>query len=245
MRREALLTPLERAVIQSKRDCDAKRAAHRSARQLLRRQARFTPEEILAQDQQRLKRRLMKESEADLLKEACMKREVKKAKKIAERISPKMFQTVDIHKDDDEKDGTCDQVKFFQSNEIGGECAKATEIEALFAGQITIQDRLAAMNQALSEHAQYGTLRTAPGRHSFHVDAAVSREHGTTGLAVAHKTHRQNWASPWTAEGYQIKEALEQVDAETWAICRHCSLYWRRFTTTAKTQSRKIPAPSR
>jgi len=74
------------------------------------------------------------------------------------------------------------------------------------------------MRQALSEHAKDGTRRKEPGRHSFHVDAAVSREHGLTGIAVVHKTHRQDWASLWTAKGYRIHGALDQMDAEAWAI---------------------------
>ena len=37
-------------------------------------------------------------------------------------------------------------------------------------------------------------------------------------IAVVHKTNRQYWASPWTAKGYRIREALDQTDSETWAI---------------------------
>ena len=158
----------------------------------------------------------MKEREAILVHEACMKRELKRAKRTAVRLSSKAFQDTDIHKDDDEEDSACEQVMVTHDREIGAEI-EATKTET-FTGLITIQDRLSAISQALSEHAKDGTLRTEPGRHSFHVDAAVSQEHGISGIAVVHKTDRQYWASLWTAKGYRIREALEQTNAEAWAI---------------------------
>ena len=152
---------------------------------------------------------MSKAREYELLKEACMKRELKRAKKTAwTRIE---FQDIDIHNIGDEEDSECEWVLVTQDGDI------AAKTKA-FAGQITIQDRLTAMSQALSEHTKDGTLRTEPGRHSFHVDAAVSDDNDLTGIAVVHKTHRQYWASPWTAKGYRIREALDQTDAETWAI---------------------------
>lgn len=155
----------------------------------------------------------MKDRETALLKEACIKSELKRAKRTI--TSTNTFQTIDIHNDSDE-DSECEQIIITQDTEIGPE-AKTTTTEA-FAGLIKIQDRLPAMSQALSEHAEDGTLRKEPGRYSFHVDAAVSRAEGITGIAVVHKTHRQYWASLWTAKGYRIFETLDQNDAETWAI---------------------------
>jgi len=82
-----------------------------------------------------------------------------------------------------------------------------------------IQDHINAMHQALSEHTSNGALRTTPGRHSYRVDAAVFRENGLTGLAVVNKTSRKE-GSPWTARGYRILEAVDQNDAESYAICQ-------------------------
>ncbi|CAD6577106.1 MAG: hypothetical protein ASARMPREDX12_008135 [Alectoria sarmentosa] len=193
-----ILTPISYA--QNKRE----RAAKRTARRLTKRLSRLTPLELVALAQ----KRLMKERETTLIKEACMKHEMKRAKRAA--ISPEVFQTIDIHDDGDE-DNAGDQIIITQDSEIGAE-TKA------FAGVITIQDRLSAMSQALSEHAKDGTLRKEPGRHSFYVDAAVSSEYGISGIAVVHKTHRRYWASPWTAKGYRVRETLDQEDAEAWAI---------------------------
>ena len=106
------------------------------------------------------------------------------------------------------------------------ECTPVSDVRVMqssperwgFAGDIVIQERVSAMTQALSEHTQDGPSRKEPGRHAFHVDAAVSRENILTGLAVVYKSDRQDGASPWTARGYRIYLALEQQDAETWAI---------------------------
>ena len=187
----------------------ARRTARRLVRQRLRLEARLGPAGMAALARERLEREQMKESETVLLKEACIKRELKRAKRTV--ISPKTFQTIDIHEDDGEGDSECEQVIITQVGQID------TEPDA-FAGQIVIQDRLSALRQALSEHARDGTRRKEPGRHSFHVDAAVSREDGITGIAVVHKTHRQDWASLWTAKGYRIHRTLDQMDAEAWAI---------------------------
>lgn len=35
---------------------------------------------------------------------------------------------------------------------------------------------------------------------------------------MIHKTHLQDWVSLWAAKGYRICGALDQVDAEAWAI---------------------------
>ena len=149
-----------------------------------------------------------------------MKRELKRAKKTARTsVCPEGFQTIDIHTDnddDDEDHSECDQVVITVDSEIGAE-TKGTRT-ATFAGSIIIQDRLEAMSQALSEHTKESYLRTEPGRHSFHVDAAVSRGDEMTGIAVVQKKDRRNWASEWTAKGYRIHEARDQWDAEVWAI---------------------------
>ena len=185
----------------------ARRTARRLVRQRLRLEARLGPVGMAALARKRLEWEQMKESETVLLKEACMKRELKRAKRAV--LSPKTFQTIDIHEDGGEGDSECEQIIITQGSDA--------EPDA-FAGQIVIQDRLSAMKQALSEHARDGTWRKEPGRHSFHVDAAVSRDDGITGIAVVHKTHRQDWASLWTAKGYRIHRTLDQMDAEAWAI---------------------------
>ena len=142
-----------------------------------------------------------------------MKRELKRAKRAATLLET--FQTIDIHHDGDQEDSACEQVIISLDSETGAEI-QAIKTDT-FAGLVVIQDRLSAMRQALSEHAKDGKLRIEPGRHSYHVDAAVS-ENGMTGLAVVHKTDRQYWASPWTAKGYCIPETLSQEDAELWAV---------------------------
>lgn len=184
------------------------------AKRLLRREARMTTSEIVARAQRRFEREHMKEFETALREEACIKRELKRAKKTA--MSLEVFQTIDIRNDCDEEDSECEQLIVSKNTGIGAKTKTANN--GAFAGLITIQDRLSAMNQALSEHAKEGTVRTEPGRHSFHVDAAVSRQDELTGIAVVQKTHRQYWASLWTARGYRISETLDQTDAEAWAI---------------------------
>ena len=47
-------------------------------------------------ERRKLKQQRMKQSAAALLKEACMKREIKRAKRT--KILPQTFQTIDIHK---------------------------------------------------------------------------------------------------------------------------------------------------
>ncbi|KAF6222616.1 hypothetical protein HO133_000663 [Letharia lupina] len=192
-----------------------KRTVRRFAKRLLRLEACLAPSMIVARAQRRFEQEQMKRSESDLFEEACMKSELKRAKRTD--VFPETFQTIDIHNDGQEdEDSACEQIIITQASEIGAE-TRTTKTEA-FAGLIIIQHRLSAMSQALSEHAKDGMLRTEPGRHSFHVDAAVSSDNGLTGIAVVHKTHRQYWASLWTAKGYRIREALDQEDAETWAI---------------------------
>lgn len=159
--------------------------------------------------QKRFERDQMKMSEITLLKEAGMKRELKRAMRTV--IYPKTFQAIDIDEDRGEGDSECEQVIIMQGSE------RDPEPDA-FAGQIMIQDRLSAMKQALSKHARDRRRRNEPGRHSFHVDAAVSRADGISGIAVVHKTHRQDWASQWTVKGYRIHEILVQMDVEAWAI---------------------------
>ena len=186
--------------------------ARRHARTLFRYESRYTPSEIIDRAQRRFERTVVLKGREDVLfKEACMKSELKRAKKTASARTT--FQDIDIHNIGDEEDGECEWVFVTQDGEI------AAKTKA-FVGQITIQDRLTAMSQALSEHTKDGTLRKEPGRYSFHVSAAVSDDNELTGIAVVHKTHRQDWASPWTAKGYRIREVLDQTEAGTWAICQ-------------------------
>ena len=152
-----------------------------------------------------------------LRKEACVQRELQRARKAA--TSPNHFPTIDIHMEDDDDDN---EINMSQQSIIGPDSEKDAECKATktkaFAGLIVIEDYLSAMRQAISEHTKESALLTEPGRHSFHVDASVSQQDGRTGIAVVHKTHRQYWDSEWTATGYRISEALEPTEAEAWAV---------------------------
>ncbi|KAL9021905.1 MAG: hypothetical protein Q9185_000919 [Variospora sp. 1 TL-2023] len=182
-------------------------------------------------DAVRLRRRLeekrRKESMARLVKDACMKRELKRAMKT--KISPKFFCRIRVAEEEEEEEekkntGTEDDERSrlaLLASDEEEDTSKTTERAAdcdAFAGQIVIQDHLAAITQALSEHCKDGPRRKEPGRHAFYVDAAVSKKHDLTGIGVTFKTHRQNWASPWTARGYQINKTLKQTEAEMWAV---------------------------
>lgn len=150
-----------------------------------------------------------KEAESLLLKKAHMTQEVEKAKRTV--ITPDMIQTIDIVNNDGEPIDVNLKI-------IGDQNRSRCEEPGPFVGQIVIQDRLSAMLQAISEHTREGPRRKEPGRHSFHADASVSWEHNMTGIGVAYKSHRQDWASPWTAKGYRIFGSLDVNDAEMWAI---------------------------
>ena len=159
----------------------------------------------------------MKKASFALLGEMCMKHEIKRAKRT--EIAPKTFQMIKIQRGNGAEHTSCNQ-KFFHFEEFDTE---------VFAGQITIQDTLSAMRQAISEHTQSGSLRLEPGRHSYHVDAAVSFKNDLTGLAVVHKEHRKNWASPWVTRGFQLNRALDQTDAEVWAIWQALEMVLKKF----------------
>ena len=205
---------------QEKKERAARRTERRRVKQEQRLQARFTPLELAARKQKKLIHKQMTEAEALLFKEFCMKRELKRAKKARTALRPKEFPIIDIHADNDnnndEGDSEREQVIITEDSGVGAETS--TMNNPTFAGTVTIHDRLRAMSQALSEHAKECTRRTEPGRHSFYVDAAVSREDRMTGIAVVYKTDRRYWASEWTAKGYRICEALDQIEAEAWAI---------------------------
>ncbi|KAL8707016.1 MAG: hypothetical protein Q9225_007884 [Loekoesia sp. 1 TL-2023] len=170
------------------------RATRRYTKFRQRLEVRLGPVKLATHDRRRARYSELKAAGDRLIEEACMKRELKRAK--STRINPKDFQTIDI------------PIKSGETNPKAG----------AFIGEIIIQDHLTAMKQALSEHTRDGPRRKEPGRHSFHVDAAVSREDGMTGIAVVHKMHRQDWASPWTANGYRMHHVLSQNEAEVWAI---------------------------
>lgn len=183
------------------------RAARRYAKFRQRLEARLGPAKLAIHDKKRLRFSQLKAAGDRLIEEACMKRELKRAK--STRLNPKDFQTIDI------------PIKSGETNPKLG----------AFVGEIIIQDHLTAMKQALSEHTRDGPRRKEPGRHSFHVDAAVSREDGMTGIAVVHKMHRQDWASPWTANGYRIHHTLSQNEAEVWAIWQALELILDKVRT--------------
>ncbi|KAL8921562.1 MAG: hypothetical protein Q9172_003961 [Xanthocarpia lactea] len=188
------------------------RQAHRDAKRRFRLEQRLGPAGVAIRDQRKIKRRQLSESMASLLKEACMKRELKRA--MGTKISPQSFQVIDTNEETNTDIGRPGECTLLMSTLRIKEAVGSD----VFAGQITIQDPLGAMRQALSEHSKDSPRRKEPGRHSYHVGAAVSDKHDRSGIGVVFKTHRQDWASSWTAKGYQIKKQLDRNDAKLWAI---------------------------
>ena len=78
----------------------ARRTARRLAKRLLRLKARLGPAGMATLAQQRFEWRQLRKSETALLKEAGMKRELKRAKRTVKSL--KTFQTIDINEDGDE-----------------------------------------------------------------------------------------------------------------------------------------------
>lgn len=200
---------------EAKRMLAAKRAERRQLKRKRDLEAPFPPSQPATCKQSDRQKR--KEDAISLRKEACVRRELRRAKKAATSLN--YFPTIEIHtEDDDEKN----KINMRQEpidgpdSEKSAEC-KVTKPEA-FAGRVEIQDYLSAMRQAISEHTKGSALLTEPGRLSFHVDAAVSQPGCHTGIAVVHKTDQQSWDSEWTATGYRIHEALDATEAEGWAI---------------------------
>ena len=56
-----------------------------------------------------------------------------------------------------------------------------------------------------------------------------------TAFAVVRITHRQDWASLWTAKGYRIHGALDHTDAETWAIWQALEVILEKVHTDCQT----------
>ena len=210
----------------------AKGAIKRHARHLRRLEARLGPEKMATRAHKRLKRQQMKASAAAILREAGMKRELKRAK--TKPIYPRIFETIDLHENGTEEDQGCNQGMIVQDSVTGLQLST-------FAGQIVIQDHFGAMRQALSEHARDGTRRKEPGRHSYHVDAALSSGCLTAGIAVVHKSHRQNWASPWTGRGYRLRQVLDAEEAETWAIWQALRIILEKVYTDRESKKPKDP----
>ena len=171
------------------------RQARRHAKRRFRLEQQVGPAGVAIRDQRKINRRQLSESMASLLKEACMKREMKRA--MGTKISPQSFQVIDTNKEVNTDIGGHAECTILMST-LRIEEAVGSDV---FAGQITIQDPLGAMRQALSEHSRDGPRRKEPGRHSYHVGAVLSDKHDRTGLGVVFKTHRQDWASSWTAKG--------------------------------------------
>ena len=203
----------EPTAAETRRDRVARKAADRAKRRLKRLAARFTPAEIAAIQQRKLNFQQLKAAAEALLKANCMQSEVKRAMKT--KLRPKMFETINVHQAENNKVGKSHFP--VAANDTKTSVPTISQGPECFAGQIIIQHTLSAMAQALSEH---GKLGGEPGRHSFHVDAAVSRVDETTGLALVWKMQRRKWASPWAAIGYHIDEYFDQVTAEAWAICQ-------------------------
>ena len=145
------------------------------------------------------------------------------------KVTPDMIQTIIILDDGQE--------------EIDNEAMDMTDYRSAiedtrsnaFAGKAMIQDRLSAVRQSLSEYTNATQLNDS-SRHSFHVDAAVSRKDNMTGLAVVHRTHRQDQASLWTAKGYRIHKWIDPNEAEVWAICKALVLILETIQTNCKNE---------
>ena len=186
-------------------------AARRRQKTRRRLEARLGPDGAAAHDRKvaarNARQNRVKRSLHTLFKTSCMKRELKRA--MGTKISHPQFGTIDVHTL--EMNQVCEQMTSLQTHR------KSLDIGA-FAGQVFIQDSLSAMTQALSEHTMRGPRRREPGRHAFYVDAALSHKHNHSGVGVVHKKYRQDWASPWTVQGYRIEERLDQMDAGLWAI---------------------------
>ena len=138
-------------------------------------------------------------------------RELEFERAMTTRITPDMIQTIEIL--DDGLEEIDDEV--IESTEYRRAIEDARPIT--FAGKAMIQDHLGAVRQSLSEYTN-ATHLNHPGRHTFHVDASVSREGNMIGLGVVHRNHRQDRDSPWTAKGYRIHKQMVQNEAEVWAI---------------------------
>ena len=105
------------------------------------------------------------------------------------------------------------------------ECSQLAMFGPRFPGEIVVQDRLEAIQQALAEHDEQSKLRKEHGRHSYHVDAAISTGDDLVGIGIAHKSRwRRHWASEWTAKGYCIRGEMTSEDAEAWAIWQALTL---------------------
>ena len=197
-----------------KRPPARRKYASKVSERLLRLAARHTPREIAAIEQRRLEKEQLRKACIALVKQYSMLREVKRARRT--KISPRTFETIQLCKAGARwLSIACNNAEYHRlSSKSQHETAKAKN----FSGQIFIRDTLDAMRQALLEHGQYNTRRTDSSRHSFFVDAAVSRDDDLTGLAIVNKTRRPNWDSPWIVRGYRIEEALDQDTAETVAI---------------------------
>ncbi|CAF9939981.1 MAG: hypothetical protein HETSPECPRED_002122 [Heterodermia speciosa] len=150
------------------------------------------------------------------------------------KITPDMIQTIELPDD--------------WQDEIDNQAMESTEYrDAIidtrpnaFVGYAMIQDRKSAVRQSLSEYTD-ATQRNDPGRHSFHVDAAISRKNNMTGLAVVNRTHRQDRASPWTAQGYRIYQWMDQNEAEPLAIWQPLVSILERIQTNRKSEHLQEP----
>ncbi|KAL8848768.1 MAG: hypothetical protein Q9221_006239 [Calogaya cf. arnoldii] len=161
------------------------------------------PAALIAYDAVRLKRKLnqqrLKESMARHVKDACMKREWKRAMKT--KILLQSFQRIHVVGKKEKYRRRRAKRALLAPSKDALNTEKAVDSDS-FTGRIVIQDHLAAITQALSEHCKDVYRRKEPGRHSFHVDAAMSKKHDLTGVGVTFKAHRQDWTSSWAAKGY-------------------------------------------
>lgn len=171
----------------------------------------------------------MRRLEAATVHAFCSKREMKRARRARQKIigAVRTFpslefpprqqkQIVPIIRDRDDDDDVAAIIE---------ECSQLAMFGLRFPGEIVVQDRLEAIKQALAEHDEQSILRKEHGRHSYHVDAAISTGDDLVGIGIAHKSRwRRHWASEWTAKGYCIRGEMNSEDAEAWAVWQALTL---------------------
>ena len=192
--------------------CEINPSARKEVRRLQKQRSRLVALHSLAKAVDRAQKRLEWDSIKQLELAAIQnvpKGELKRARRTA--ISPHSFPFLSIPSEIFQ-DNSDDEILTITDGSL-----RVAEPD-IFPGKVVIQDRPEAITQALAEHSKDRLLRKEPGRHSFHVDTAVSRGDDLAGIAVVHKTHRQFWASDWAVKGYRIQADLDQEDVEAWAI---------------------------
>ena len=169
----------------------------------------------------------MRKLEAATVHAFCSQREMKRARRARQKIvgAVQTFPSLELPPEQQEQMVPISRDEEDDSAAIIEECSQLATFGPRFPGKIVIQDRLEAIKQALAEHDEQSTLRKEHGRHSYHVDAAISTGDDHVGIGIAHKSRwRRHWASEWTAKGYCIRGEMNSEDAEAWAVWQALTL---------------------